>query len=289
MTGFGRAEFEVDGSGFALELRTVNHRHLDVSVRLPRSLQLLETELRRGVAAHFSRGKVDVSVTAATAEVRQQPELDRPLARQYAAFAEELTADGAAGSHSAAELLGLPGVVRLSEQSPDPEGLRAPMLAAAERAATAAGDMRQAEGEALERDLRGRLDRVAALAETIAQRSDEVVQLARERLRRRAEQLREVTGLLDEARLHQEVVIAADRLDVSEEVVRLRSHAEQFCGALDQASAEPVGRRLDFLLQEMGREVNTIGSKAGDASVAHRVVDLKTELERIREQVQNVE
>jgi uncharacterized protein (TIGR00255 family) len=147
--------------------------------------------------------------------------------------------------------------------------------------------MRAAEGASLDRELRGRLERIEVLVVAIEARSGDVQRAVRERLRKRADQLREETGLLDEARLHQEIVFAADRLDITEETVRLRSHVEQFRAILDAAG--PAGRRLDFLLQEMGREVNTIGSKGNDAPIAHHVVELKTEVERIREQVQNVE
>ena len=170
------------------------------------------------------------------------------------------------------------------------EDLDAALFAAIDEAAAAAEEMRVAEGGLLERELRERLELTASLVEEIASRSSSVQESARERLRKRTEQLRQETGLIDEARLHQEIVIAADRLDVSEELARLRSHIEQFKSALLRAEAgKPVGRRLDFLLQEMGREANTLGSKGGDAPIAHRVIDLKTELERIREQVQNVE
>jgi uncharacterized protein (TIGR00255 family) len=135
-----------------------------------------------------------------------------------------------------------------------------------------------------------RLDRVEALANSIELRSGQVGDAVRDRLRKRTEQLRLETGLLDEARLHQEIVIAADRLDVTEEIVRLRSHIEQFREIVQAAGVgSPVGRRLDFLLQEFGREANTIGSKGSDAPIAHDVVELKAELERIREQVQNIE
>jgi uncharacterized protein (TIGR00255 family) len=145
------------------------------------------------------------------------------------------------------------------------------------------------EGQALERDLRARLEQVLAHVADVEARSGTVVASVREKLRRRAQQLREETGLLDDARLHQEVVIAADRLDVSEELVRLRSHVEQFRRILDAPAGEGVGRRLDFLLQEMSREANTVGSKGSDSAIAHAVVEIKSELERIREQVQNVE
>jgi uncharacterized protein (TIGR00255 family) len=148
--------------------------------------------------------------------------------------------------------------------------------------------MRRAEGEALERDLRARVAQFDALVEQVEARAGSVQATAREKLRKRAEQLAAETGLADPARLTQELVWAADRLDVTEELVRLRSHGEQFRAALEGA-AGGVGRRLEFLLQEMAREVNTIGSKGADVPVAHFVVELKTELERMREQVLNVE
>ena len=150
--------------------------------------------------------------------------------------------------------------------------------------------MRAREGGSIARDLLQRIERVAELTDEIEERSGEVQVWARERLRKRARQLESETGLLDDARLHQEVVLAADRLDVSEEIVRLRSHVDQFRSVADAGGVgNPVGRRLEFLLQEFGREANTIGSKGSDAPIAHEIVELKTEIERLREQVQNVE
>jgi uncharacterized protein (TIGR00255 family) len=161
------------------------------------------------------------------------------------------------------------------------------LLEAAGRAADAALAMRAAEGAALARDLSTRLDALDALVRELGGRAGEVQRAVRERMRARAEQLRVETGLLDEARLYHEVALAAERLDVSEELARLASHVEQFRAALQ--SDEPVGRRLDFLTQELAREANTLAAKAGDAPLAQRVVDLKTEIDRIREQVQNIE
>jgi uncharacterized protein (TIGR00255 family) len=150
--------------------------------------------------------------------------------------------------------------------------------------------MRSAEGQAIERDLLSRIERVESAADSLERRSGVVCEAVRERLRKRTQQLQLETGLLDEGRLHQEIVIAADRLDVTEEIVRLRSHADQFREIVGSAGiGHPVGRRLDFLLQEFGREANTIGAKGSDAPISHEIVALKTELERIREQVQNVE
>ena len=291
MTGFGRAQLEAGGVGLAVELRSVNHRHLDLSVRLPRALAGLELELRRALAARFARGKLDLVISVATGSARTELELDRALADRYLDFARTFAAErGVDAALHMGELLALPGVARVQEPVLDEATLRPELLAALETAAEAADAMRRAEGAVLERELRARLARVAGLAAEVAERSGEVAAAARERLRKRAEQLRVETGLVDESRLAQELVSAADRMDVTEEVVRLRSHVAQFEASL--AAAEPdagVGRRLEFLLQEMLREANTIGSKAGEAKLAHHVVDLKTELERIREQALNVE
>jgi uncharacterized protein (TIGR00255 family) len=150
--------------------------------------------------------------------------------------------------------------------------------------------MRRSEGAALAQEIEGRLAGIGGLCEQLAARAGEVQEAVRERLRKRAEALAQETGVQDDGRLQYEIVQAADRLDITEEIVRLRSHVEQFQAAMAQAGpGEPVGRRLDFLLQEFAREANTIGSKGSDAPIAHLVVELKTELERVREQVQNVE
>lgn len=292
MTGFGRSSFEVEQVDFSVEVRTLNHRHLDLSIRLPRFLGDRELGIKKRLQNRFGRGKVEVSVGIGSSNsVHTQLEVDLDLAEQYVGAAEALQrTEGVGGALDVAALLALPGVSRLVEHEFESEDLDAGLFAAIEEAAAAAEAMRVAEGGLLERELRERLELTASLVEEVESRSSSVQEAARERLRKRTEQLRQETGLIDEARLHQEIVIAADRLDVSEELARLRSHIEQFKSALQSAEAgKPVGRRLDFLLQEMGREANTLGSKGSDAPIAHRVIDLKTELERIREQVQNVE
>jgi uncharacterized protein (TIGR00255 family) len=292
MTGFGRSCFEIEQVAFTVEVRTLNHRHLDVNVRLPRVLSDRELEIKRSLQGRFGRGKVEVSIGLKTGSgIHTQLEVDLDLAEQYVGAAEALRrADGVGGDLDVIALLALPGVSRLVEREFQAEELEAGLLSAVDEAAAAAEATRVAEGEVLERELRGRLDTAAALVDELESRSSLVEEAVRERLRRRTEQLRMETGLIDEARLHQEIVIAADRLDVTEELARLRSHIEQFRAVIASADAgDPVGRQLDFLLQEMGREANTIGSKASDAPIAHRVIDLKTELEKIREQVQNIE
>jgi len=292
MTGYGRASFELAGTPFEAEVRAVNHRYLDLRIKLPRVLAAFEPSVRDCVQGRFARGKVELAVQAsAGAPSASRVEIDYEAAGRYLEAAREierrygLTADLAAD-----DLLGLPGVSRVVESSLGGGELEPALRAGVEQALMATVRMRTSEGEGLDREFRERLARVAQLVYLLDARSGVVQGAVRERLRKRARELEAETGLLDEARLHQEVVLAADRLDIAEELSRLRSHVQQFLGVLDAAEVgSPVGRRLDFLLQELGREGNTVGSKANDAEMVHAVVELKTELERIREQVQNVE
>lgn len=292
MTGFGSAGFRVGECSFVVEVRSVNQRHLDARVRLPRNLVALEPELRARLQARFDRGKLECSVASQEGAVPPtRVAVDRDAAREYLRAGRELaTEEHVDPAMTVAELLALPGVTRLVEPELAADAVREAACAALDRALDALASMRSAEGEALARDLSARLDHVAELADALEARAGLVQEAVRERLRRRARQLEAETGLLDEARLHQEVTLAADRLDVTEEVVRLRSHVDQFRKATAAAGpGDPVGRRLEFLLQELSREANTIGSKGSDAPIAHLIVDLKTELERMREQVLNVE
>jgi len=291
MTGYGRGIFELAGTAFDVEVRAVNHRFLDLRVKLPRALAGFEPAVRERVQGRFARGKVEISVQApAGAPPGTRIEVDYEAAGRYLEAAREIERRfGLAGGLEADDLLALPGVSRVVEAGVDAAEGDA-LAAGVDAALAAAADMRDAEGQGLEREFRERLARVTGLVGALEARSGSVQETTRERLRKRARELEAETGLLDEARLHQEIVIAADRYDVSEELSRLRSHVQQFLAVLDGAEAgSPVGRRLDFLLQELGREANTVGSKANDAEMAHAVVEMKTELERIREQVQNVE
>jgi uncharacterized protein (TIGR00255 family) len=292
MTGFGRVDFAVGEQRFQLEVRSVNHRHLDLTVRLPRTFIEHESTLRARLKDCFARGKVDVSLLVSSGGGGEaEPRVDEVAALHYVTAARELAErHGLDASLDVGRLLQLPGVVRLTEPELPAETLQAALLDAVDGAAAAAVAMRDAEGAAIARDLEVRLEGITEACRGVEARAGTVAEAARERLGKRAEQLARETGVIDEARLHQEIVHAADRMDVTEEVVRLRSHVEQFGSTLQGATpGEPVGRGLDFLLQEMLREANTIGSKGSDAPISQLVVELKTELERVREQIQNVE
>jgi uncharacterized protein (TIGR00255 family) len=292
MTGYGRATFTLGDLGFEVEIRTVNHRYLDARVRLPRMLAGREADVKARVQGRLGRGKVDLNVGLAPGSASSPKlEIDLGVAEQYLGAARELGSNhGLAGELDVTSMLGLPGVARFADPELPSEALAEALEEAVDAALEEVEVMRAAEGESLARELSSRLECIESLCVGLQERSGQVQQAVRERLRKRSEQLRQETGMLDEARLHQEIVLAADRLDITEEIVRLRSHVDQFRRILEAGGrGSPVGRRLDFLTQEMGREANTIGSKGSDAPIAHDVVELKTELERIREQVQNVE
>ena len=287
MTGFGRADAPFAGSTVSVEVRSVNSRHLDLRVRLPRDLQVFEAELRKQASAFFGRGQVEISVRLSGEAAPAEVDIDLDAARRYAEAADELGSTlGLAGGLPVSSLLSLPGVSRLRETELDSEGVRPVLGSVLESACRAAQEMRAREGDALAAELESRLDGLERALAEIEARADEVGRGLRERLDKRLATLAPELELTP-GRLEQEVVIYVDRMDVTEETVRLRSHAGQFRETLQAAGS--VGRKLEFLLQEMGREVNTIGSKSQDVPITRNVVDLKTELEKLREQVLNVE
>ena len=290
MTGFGRAAAQADAAEATVELRSVNNRFCDVSVRLPRSLAEREADVQARVKAAFARGRIAVQVQLERQAGEALPvRVDEDAARAYARLLGRL--GQAAGID---EPVRLEHLLRFGDvfTTPDEDADAADEAAwqaveqALDGAIRALRAMRRQEGEALRADLHARADALEAALVRVEARAPERVEAARQKLHDR---LRELLGRadLDEGRLELEIALLADKLDVTEECVRLRSHLALFRDAL--ALEEPVGRKLNFLTQEMGREVNTIGSKAGDAGIAHLAVEMKEELEKVREQVQNVE
>lgn len=292
MTGYGAAEPSADGGRWWVEVRSTNHRFLEVVVRLPRELGALEDRVRAAVAERVRRGRVEVLVREDSGLRPREAVVDTELARRYADALERLRRElGLAEPVTLGALLALPEVVRLEEARPDPEATWEALHPVLQRALERLVDMRTKEGGRLAADLRDRLARLESWVERVAQRAEELPRAYAQRLRQRvAELLRslEVDQPPDEARLALEVAAFADRCDVREELVRLRSHLEE-ARALLEGPDGSVGRKLEFLLQEMQREVNTVGSKAADLEVTRAVVEMKSELEAIREQVQNVE
>jgi uncharacterized protein (TIGR00255 family) len=287
MTGFGLGEVPVDGGRLGVEIRSVNHRFLDVRVRVPRELVDLAGFVEQLARERLVRGRYEVAVRLDGVSLGA-PTLDRERARAvFRAFCE-LRDDLAPGAEVPLSLLASVPDLFVSSVEREIDRLREATRAAFESAARGLDAMRQHEGAALREDLIRRLSRVGEHAKEIARRSPDVLEIHRRRLRERAERLRASTDIeVDASRLEQEIAIFAERCDIAEELTRLESHAAQFSGLL--GSPDAVGRRLDFLLQEMAREANTLGAKSPDAHVAHAVVEVKAEIERMREQVQNVE
>lgn len=289
MTGFGTGEALTPAGRLTIEIRSVNHRFSEILVRLPRDLSALEDRVRAAVQARVLRGRVEVTIMREERGSRPKTvRSDTELARAYAQALREL-ADvlGVAGPITLPQIVSLPDVLRVEETREDAEALWPDLGRAVEQAVGALVAMREAEGRRLAGDLLARLDRIGDVTHTVEARSRTAVADYAQRLRQRiAELLSEVP--LDENRLAMEIAIFAERVDVSEEVTRLRSHLTQFRQDVTNADGA-IGRRLEFVLQEMGREANTIGSKASDLEITRAVIAIKGELESLREQVQNVE
>ena len=286
MTGCGKGT-AADGTWeVTVELKSVNRRFLDIGCRIPRTLGFLEEPMRRMLAEHLKRGHVDVYLTVrSTGGSSQVVRVDEALAAAYLKAAEQLRDLGAGKNLRVAELMQLEGVIQREEAELDEEAVTALFRQACGQALEQLTQMRDAEGRMLRADLAEHLDRVAALRGEVAERAPQVVENYRERLSARLEKL--PVEPVEPQRLAQEVAIFADRCALDEELSRLVSHIDQFRRFLD-AEGE-TGKKLDFLTQEMNREANTIGSKANDSAITSRMLDLKAEIEKIREQVQNIE
>ena len=287
MTGCGAGRALRDGWEVTAELKTVNHRFLDLSMRLPRNISFLEPVIRESTGKGLKRGHVDVFVTVRNTESSAVSiSVDGELARQYWEAGKAMfEAIGTENDLTVSRLLAMEGVTTLTEKEMDQELVSALCAEAVEQAVEQATAMREKEGTHLKEDLRFHLDQAADLREKILGRAPNVVSEYREKLENRLKSL--ISDGVDPQRLAQEVAIMADRCAIDEELARLESHLRQM-GAYLEAEGE-IGKKMDFLIQEMNREANTIGSKAQDAEIARWVVDLKSEIEKLREQIQNVE
>ncbi len=288
MTGYGSAKGSVEGQEITVELKSVNNRYLDCSVRLPRNFLFAEDTVKQAVSAGVSRGKVDVFVSAQASQdsgtvVSVNEELARGYRDAVARIAETLGLESGLNAFSLARF---PDVLTVERRELDKDKAAAALSKITAKAVEEFNAMREREGERLRRDMLGKLETIEGLVSVVEERSPQTVKEYRERLEAR---LRDILAdrSLDEQRVITEAAIFADRTAVDEETVRLRSHIAQFRTMLEEGS--PIGRKMDFLVQEFNRESNTIGSKCSDASLAKVVVDLKSEIEKIREQLQNVE
>jgi uncharacterized protein (TIGR00255 family) len=292
MTGFGEAEVETAVGVIRAEIRTVNHRFFSLNIRHPTALDRYEPRIREWLKARISRGHVNVTYRLDGADGNGETgpalALDVDRARQYLRIFQSLKEQFDLPGEVTLDMLAAHADLVVREQGDTPEVEEDAVRDVTERAAQAVVAMREAEGRSLEGDLEARLDAIDVALVAIGEYAPARLVREHERLRRAvAELVADVSA--DNDRIAREIAIIADRWDISEEIVRLRSHIDHFRAMLAEDSAEPVGKRLAFLVQEMHREANTIGSKANDAEIEHRVVAIKNEIERLREQVENIE
>lgn len=289
MTAFGRGEQAAGNIGWTVEIKSVNHRFCDIRVKIPRQYAVLEEKIKKEITPFYSRGHIEVLATPAPnlAEAKTLT-VNLPLARQYFTCLTEIKNDlGLAAAGTELELVAnYPNVIFAGDEVEDLEATWEVLRQALQQALELTQDMREREGLSLKNDLLSRLDILAATRERISDKIPELTGQKQAALEERIAKL--VSDVeIDPGRLAQEIAILADKADVTEELVRLGSHIDQFRHFLEQQ--EPVGRRLDFLLQEFLREINTMASKISDVAIAHQAVELKNELEKMREQVQNLE
>ena len=288
MTGYGRGEAANADYRLIIEIKAVNHRFLELSVRLPKQLNPLEDTVKKAIQGRLNRGKVDVFISLEEAESKQNAlKVDTDLAIVYhKALVQVADCCQISPTVDARTVALFPGVVSLEKEEADLEALLPVLEDALNQALAALLAMREAEGASLQADLLSRNRNIAALVDAVRTAAPDVVATYAKKLRQRMEELLGEV-VLDEARLANEVAFFADKSDISEELARMESHLRQFEGAL--GAGESIGRKLEFILQEMNREINTIGSKANDLFLSQQVIEAKSELEKMREQVQNVE
>lgn len=291
MTGFGRGEYLDAQHRFTVEIKAVNHRFNDIFLRQPKALGALEDRVRKSIAGALARGRIEVAITSDDyMEKERIVRVDKGLAAAYFNAVKDIgtTCGLDVKQVSAYDIAKFPDVLKIEEKTEDLDALWPKLLEAIEEALGNLTEMRITEGKNIKRDLLSRIERIRSVADHLTDRAPQIVEEYREKLRERCREiLSEVGALPDESRLLQEVAIMADRSNFTEELVRMNSHLDQFRDILEEGGA--VGRKLDFLLQELNRETNTIGSKAGDLATSSVIIDMKSEIEKVREQIQNIE
>ena len=287
MTGFGRASLESNGKNYIIEIKTVNNKYSDITVKSPKRLSFTEDKIRKQIANRITRGKVEVSVSFFDfSNKSKNVVLNKEIAKEYIKQLREIADENNLSENiSVVEIAKLPDILN-SIDSDNDEEIASEALQCLNMALDSLIEMRKAEGENIKQDLLVRIERVKNLVDKIAENSKGIVEEYVSKLEKRIKEILK-TDVVDENRIAQEAVIYADKTSIEEELTRLNSHIVQFKELVN--SDGPVGKKLDFMIQEMNRETNTIGSKAGSGEITKAVIDLKVELEDIREQIQNIE
>ena len=287
MTGFGRASLESNGKNYIIEIKTVNNKYSDITVKSPKRLSFMEDKIRKQIANRITRGKVEVLVRFFDfSNKSKNVVLNKEIAKEYIKQLREIADENNLSENiSVVEIAKLPDILN-SIDSDNDEEIASEALQCLNMALDSLIEMRKAEGENIKQDLLVRIERVQNLVDKIAENSKGIVEEYVSKLEKRVKEILK-TDVVDENRIAQEAVIYADKTSIEEELTRLNSHIVQFKELVN--SDGPVGKKLDFMIQEMNRETNTIGSKAGSGEITKAVIDLKVELEDIREQIQNIE
>ena len=288
MTGFGRAKLEREGREYLIEIRSVNHKYSDVTIKAPRNLLYLEDKIRKAILNRVSRGKIDVFVSYANYGIKgKNVIINKELAKTYIKELSELAEENEIPSGiRASEISRFPDVINLEMEEDSLEMIWTELSECLENALDNFIEMRAIEGNKIKQDLSTRLQEISKNVDEITHFSTGLVEEYVVKLQERVKEILK-TDIIDETRIAQEAVIYSDRCSVEEEITRLKSHISQFQTLLE--SEEPCGKKLDFLVQEMNRETNTIGSKSGKLEITNLVIDLKTHIEDVREQIQNIE
>lgn len=287
MTGFGRASLESNGKNYIIEIKTVNNKYSDITVKSPKRLSFMEDKIRKQIANRITRGKVEVLVSFFDfSNKSKNVVLNKEIAKEYIKQLREIADENNLSENiSVVEIAKLPDILN-SIDSDNDEEIASETLQCLNMALDSLIEMRKTEGENIKQDLLVRIERVQNLVDKIAENSKGIVEEYVSKLEKRVKEILK-TDVVDENRIAQEAVIYADKTSIEEELTRLNSHIVQFKELVN--SDGPVGKKLDFMIQEMNRETNTIGSKAGSGEITKAVIDLKVELEDIREQIQNIE
>ena len=287
MTGFGRGKYEKDGRNYSIDIKSVNHKYSDISIRMPKFLNPFEDTIRKKIAASISRGKIDVFINFENySRLGNTIHFNVELAKEYVKGLQELAQKtGLTEKIELIDLAKMPEIMKLEEDEQE-DMVGKELMFALEEALNNFVQMREREGQKLIQDMQKRIEFIQLKVTEIEQYASTLVDDYKQKLETRIKELLD-TKVVDENRLAQEIVIFSDKSSIEEELTRLKSHIDQFEHFLKESS--PIGKKFDFLIQEMNREVNTIGSKANCLEITNRVIELKTEIENIREQVQNIE
>ncbi len=289
MTGYGKSILAKEKREYQVEIKTVNHRYLDISIKMPKILSYLEEQIKKEISSKIKRGKVDVFITFENnSEEGKNIKINKELAKVYINELRQLAdEENLTKEIPVMEIAKLPDILSIKIDQED-EKIKQEMLEAVSNATESLNQMKKIEGDKIGQDLNRRIDKIESKIEEISKKSTGLIEEYVVKLEKRIQEILK-TEEIDKSRIAQEVVIYADKCSIEEEITRLRSHIYQFRTLISSDKEETIGKKLDFIIQEMNRETNTIGSKSNSLDITNGVIDIKTELEDIREQIQNIE